>query len=74
MIADCAYGDCESQTVSAGNFYGVSSRKLEKYLDEFVYRYNRPFWEPLLPERLLNICALRLPTPAKILYTEDLLT
>lgn len=54
-----------------GTFHGVSSRKLQKYLDEFVYRYNRRFWESQLPERLLNICALHLPTPAKILYTED---
>lgn len=32
-----------------GTFHGVSSRKLQKCLDEFVYRYNRRFWESQLP-------------------------
>ena len=54
-----------------GTFHGAYSRKLQKYLDEFVYRYNRRFWESQLPERLFNFCALHLPTPAKILYTEN---
>jgi hypothetical protein len=41
-----------------GTFHGVSPQ-LQKYLDEFVYRYNRRFWEPQLPHRLLT--AVRQP-------------
>lgn len=37
-----------------GTFHGVSSRYLQEYLDEFCYRFNRRFWEPELPLRLLN--------------------
>ena len=40
-----------------GTFHGVSAPKLQKYLDEFVYRYNRRFWESQLPDRLLKVCA-----------------
>ena len=54
-----------------GTFHGVSSPKLQKYLDEFVYRYNRRFWEPQLPHRLLTACASHLPAPSKILYAES---
>ncbi|MXW54577.1 MAG: transposase [Gammaproteobacteria bacterium] len=43
-------------------FHGVSSPKLQKYLGEFVYRYNRRFWEPQLPHRLLTVCANHLPS------------
>jgi transposase-like protein len=39
-----------------GTFHGVSSRYLQEYLDEFCYRFNRRFWEPELPLRLLNAC------------------
>ncbi|MCY4142897.1 MAG: IS1595 family transposase [Gammaproteobacteria bacterium] len=54
--------------------HGVSSPKLQMYLDEFVYRYNRRFWEPQLPHRLLTVCANHLPSPAKILYGKPLLS
>lgn len=53
-----------------GTFHGGSSKKLQKYLDEFVYRYNRRFWEPQLPQRLFNLGARQAPTPAKSLYSE----
>jgi transposase-like protein len=39
-----------------GTFHGVSSEYLQEYIDEFCYRFNRRFWEPELPLRLLNAC------------------
>lgn len=48
-------------------FHEVSTPKLQKYLDEFVYRYNRRWWEPQLPHRLLSICANHLHAPGKLL-------
>lgn len=44
-----------------GTFHGVSSRYLQEYLDEFCYRFNRRFWEPELPLRLLNACLAHVP-------------
>ena len=55
-----------------GTFHGVSGPKLQKYLDEFVYRYNRRFWESQLPDRLLKVCANHQPITAKYLYNEIL--
>ncbi len=39
-------------------FHGVSSKHLQRYLDEFNYRFNRRFWEPQLFDRLLYACIL----------------
>jgi transposase-like protein len=39
-------------------FHGVSSKYLQRYLDEFTYRFNRRFWEPQLFDRLLFACTL----------------
>ncbi|HHO47275.1 MAG TPA: IS1595 family transposase, partial [Desulfobacteraceae bacterium] len=36
----------------------------QEYLDEFCYRFNRRFWEPEMPLRLLNACLAH--TPVKI--------
>lgn len=44
-----------------GTFHGVSSDYLQEYLDEFCYRFNRRFWEPELPLRLLNACLGHVP-------------
>lgn len=44
-----------------GTFHGVSSNYLQEYLDEFCYRFNRWFWEPELPLRLLNACLAHVP-------------
>ncbi len=44
-----------------GTFHGVSSKYLQEYLDEFSYRFNRRFWEPELPLRLLNACLSHVP-------------
>ena len=42
-------------------FHGVSLKYLQEYLDEFSYRFNRRFWEPELPLRLLNACLSHVP-------------
>jgi transposase-like protein len=44
-----------------GTFHGVSSRYLQEYLDEFFYRFNRRFWGPELPLRMLNACLAHVP-------------
>lgn len=44
-----------------GTFHGVSLRHLQEYLNEFSYRFNRRFWEPELPLRLLNACLAHAP-------------
>ena len=49
------------KTFINGTFHGVSSKCLQEYLDEFCYRFNRRFWEPELPLRLLNACLTHVP-------------
>ncbi|MCX5870351.1 MAG: transposase [Deltaproteobacteria bacterium] len=49
------------KTFLNGTFHGVSSNYLQEYLDEFCYRFNRRFWEPELPLRLLNACLAHVP-------------
>jgi len=44
-----------------GTFHGVSLKYLQEYLDEFSYRFNRRFWEPELPLRLLSACLSHVP-------------
>ena len=44
-----------------GTYHGVSSKYLQEYLDEFCYRFNRRFWEPQLPTRLLSLCLVHAP-------------
>ena len=44
------------KTFLNGTFHGVSKNYLADYLAEFCYRFNRRFWEPELPMRLLNAC------------------
>lgn len=39
-----------------GTFHGVSPIYLQDYVNEFCYRFNRRFWEPELPHRLLHLC------------------
>jgi len=40
-----------------GPFHGTSTQYLQEYLNEFCYRFNRRFWEPQIPTRLLVLCA-----------------
>jgi hypothetical protein len=49
------------KTFINGTFHGVSSVHLQEYLNEFCYRFNRRFWEPELPLRLLNACLAHVP-------------
>ena len=44
-----------------GTYHGISHRYLQEYLDEFVYRFNRRFWEPEIPNRLLRLCVEHIP-------------
>lgn len=44
-----------------GTFHGVTFRYLQEYIGEFCYRFNRRFWEPELPLRLLNACLVHQP-------------
>jgi len=39
-----------------GTFHGTSTHKLQNYLNEFCYRFNRRFWESEIPNRLLRLC------------------
>ncbi len=49
-----------------GTFHGVSNGYLQKYLDEFAFRFNRRWWEPELPFRLLEAAVCHPPLPDKI--------
>lgn len=40
-----------------GTYHGaVRPHRLQEYLDEFVYRFNRRRWESQIPNRLLRLC------------------
>ncbi len=49
------------KTFINGTFHGVTHQYLQEYLSEFCYRFNRRFWEPELPLRLLNACLSHAP-------------
>ena len=44
-----------------GTYHGIGPDYLQGYLDEFAYRFNRRFWEPEIPNRLLRICVDHAP-------------
>lgn len=46
-----------------GTFHGVSGKRLQEYLDEFVFRFNRRFWEDQLPDRLVEAAVTHVPVP-----------
>jgi transposase-like protein len=52
------------KTFLNGTFHGVTHKYLQEYIDEFCYRFNRRFWEPELPLRLLNACLSHAPVPS----------
>ncbi|MBW8003803.1 MAG: IS1595 family transposase [Planctomycetes bacterium] len=39
-----------------GTYHGVSHKHLQRYLDEFCYRFNRRSWEKQLTDRLMTAC------------------
>ena len=49
-----------------GTFHGVSHARLQKYLDEFVFRLNRRFWEDQLPARLVEAAVTHVPVPLRL--------
>jgi transposase-like protein len=46
-----------AKTFLRGTFHGACKRHLQKYLNEFCYRFNRRFWENQLFNRLLTACS-----------------
>lgn len=40
-----------------GTFHGVSRKHLQRYLDEFCYRFNRRKWQGQIFDRLITACA-----------------
>jgi len=49
-----------------GKYHGVMGKHLQKYLDEFCYRFNRRFWPWQGFNRLLRAC----PNAAPVTYAE----
>ena len=49
-----------------GTFHGVSRTHLQEYLDEFVFRFNRRFWEDQLPARLVEAAVTHVPVPLRL--------
>lgn len=50
----------------AGTFHGLEHKHLQRYLDEFCYRFNRRFFENELFNRIVKSCT----TSMKIKFTE----
>ena len=44
-----------------GTFHGLEAKHMQRYLDEFCYRFNRRYREDQLFDRLLLACATALP-------------
>ncbi len=44
-----------------GTYHGVSKKHLQKYLDEFCYRFNRRFKETSIHESLIRACVFASP-------------
>lgn len=44
-----------------GTYHGVSHKHLQRYLDEFCYRFNRRSWEKQITLRLLTACIFANP-------------
>jgi transposase-like protein len=50
----------------AGTFHGLDDKHLQKYLDEFCFRFNRRFFEKELFNRIVNSCM----NSQKLCFTE----
>ena len=44
-----------------GTYHGIGPNYIQGYLNEFAYRFNRRFWEPEIPNRLLRLCVNHAP-------------
>jgi transposase-like protein len=44
-----------------GTYHGIGPNYIQGYLNEFAYRFNRRFWEPEIPNRLLRLCVNHTP-------------
>ena len=49
-----------------GALHGVSRTHLQECLDEFVFRFNRRFWEDQLPARLVEAAVTHVPVPLRL--------
>jgi transposase-like protein len=49
-----------------GTYHGISHRYVQEYLNEFTYRFNRRFWEPEIPNRLLRLCVEHVPVQLRM--------
>lgn len=45
----------------AGTFHGLDAKHIQRYLDEFCYRFNRRYREDELFDRLLMACVMAPP-------------
>lgn len=45
-----------SKAYIIGTYHGLPNKHLGKYLDEFCYRFNRRFCEPLIFGKLVRAC------------------
>ena len=50
-----------AKTFLLGTYHGVSHKHLQRYLDEFCYRFNRRAWEKQITLRLLTACIFATP-------------
>ena len=72
-LADRAIGNLQQWLI--GTYHGVSKAQLPVYLDEFVFRHNRPWTPHAAFQTLLGLGAGRLPTPyRRIRHARDLVT
>ena len=46
-----------SKAFLLGTFHGIGRRHLQRYLDEYCYRFNRRLWEDEIFDRLVTACA-----------------
>jgi hypothetical protein len=50
-----------AKTFILGTYHGVSKKHIQKYLDEFCYRFNRRFKENSIHESLIRACVFASP-------------
>ena len=58
------FSEIRKDALKALRYLGESHRYLQEYIDEFVFRFNCRFWEPQLPDRLLQAAVDHVPIRA----------